>query len=93
MIVPTVDDMFSAAPSPTRALCVLERNVTEFLWNGGESNRRHPMMDGASLAQQHVKGQVRLIPKKDKPRTIGGARPITLQNADTRLTPTCLHGG
>ena len=33
------------------------------------------------MPQSWKQGQVRLIPKKDKPRTIGDARPITLLNA------------
>ena len=34
------------------------------------------------MPQSWKQGQVRLISKKDKPQTIGDARPITLLNAD-----------
>ena len=37
------------------------------------------------MPQSWKQGQVRLIPKKDKPRTIGDARPITLLNADYKI--------
>ena len=50
MILPTVDYVLSAAPAPTRALCLLERNITEFLWNDPDGNRRRPMVDRVTLA-------------------------------------------
>ena len=50
MIVPTVDDVLSAAPAPTRALCLLEKRVTEFLWDGADGNKHRPMVDCATLA-------------------------------------------
>ena len=37
------------------------------------------------MPQSWKQGQVQLIPKKDKPRTIGDARPITLLNADYKI--------
>ena len=40
MIVPTVDHVLSAAaPPPTHALCLLERTITQFLWDGVDGNR------------------------------------------------------
>ena len=57
MIVPTVDDVLSPPP-PTHALWLLERTITQFLWDGGDGNRRRPMVDGATLAQPHVNGGV-----------------------------------
>ena len=56
MIVPTVDYVLSAAPAPSRALCLLERNITEFLWNDPDGNRRRPMVDCATLARLHDHG-------------------------------------
>ena len=50
MILPTVDHVLSAAPAPTRALCLLEKNITQFLWDGPDGNRRRPMVDHAILA-------------------------------------------
>ena len=50
MILPTVDHVLSAAPAPTRALCLLEKNITQFLWDGADGNRRRPMVDRATLA-------------------------------------------
>ena len=50
MILPTVDYVLSAAPAPTRALCLLEKNITQFLWDGADGNRRRPMVDRATLA-------------------------------------------
>ena len=37
------------------------------------------------MPQSWKQGQMRLIPKKDKPRTIGDARPITLLNVDHKM--------
>ena len=48
MIVPTVDYVLSAPPP--RALCLLERTITQFLWDGADGNGRCPMVDGATLA-------------------------------------------
>ena len=48
--------MLSAAPAPTRALCLLEKNITQFLWDGLDGNRRRPMVDHATLAQPHIHG-------------------------------------
>ena len=48
----------AAATVPTHALCVLKKSVTEFMWNGADSNRRRPMVDGTTLAQPHVNGGV-----------------------------------
>ena len=56
MILPTVDYVLSAAPAPSRALCLLERNITEFLWNDPDGNRRRPMVDCATLARPHNRG-------------------------------------
>ena len=56
MIVPTVDYVLSAAPPPTRALCLLERTITQFLWDGGDANRRHLIVDGTTFAWPHVNG-------------------------------------
>ena len=56
MILPTVDYVLSAAPAPSRALCLLERNITEFLWNGVDGNRRRLMVDRATLARPHDRG-------------------------------------
>ena len=56
MILPTVDYALSAAPAPTRALRLLERNITEFLWNDPDGNRRRPMVDRATLARPHDRG-------------------------------------
>ena len=42
MILPTVDYVLSAAPAPTRALCLLEKSIAQFLWDGPDGNRRHP---------------------------------------------------
>ena len=50
MILPTVDHVLSAAPAPSHALRLLEKNITEFLWNGADGNRRRPMVDRATLA-------------------------------------------
>ena len=51
MILPTVDRVLSAAaPAPTRALCLLEKNITQLLWDGADGNRRRPMVDRATLA-------------------------------------------
>ena len=36
--------------APSRALRLLERNITEFLWNDPDGNRRRPMVDRATLA-------------------------------------------
>ena len=56
LIVPTVDYVLSAAPAPSRALCLLERNITEFVWNDPDGNRRRPMVDRATLARPHDRG-------------------------------------
>ena len=56
MIVPTVDEVLSAVPASSRALCLLERNITEFLWNDPDGNRRGPMVDRATLARPHNRG-------------------------------------
>ena len=56
MIVPTVDYVLSPPP-PTHALCLLERTITQSLWDG-DGNRRHHMVDDATLAQPHVNGGV-----------------------------------
>ena len=56
MILPTVDYVLSAAPAPSHALCLLERNITEFLWNDPDSNRRRSMVDRATLARPHNRG-------------------------------------
>ena len=56
MILPTVDYVLSAAPAPTRALCLLEKNITQFLWDGADGNRRRPMVDRATLARPHIHG-------------------------------------
>ena len=37
------------------------------------------------MPQSWKQGQVRLIPNKNKPQTIGDARPITLFNADYKI--------
>ena len=50
MILPTVDYVLSAAPAPTRALCLLEKRVTEFLWDGADGSKHRPMVDCATLA-------------------------------------------
>ena len=50
MILPTVDYVLSAAPVPTHALCLLERNIMQFLWDGPDGNRQRPMVDRATLA-------------------------------------------
>ena len=65
MIVPTVDYVLSAAPAPSRALCLLERNITEFLWNDPDGNRRRPMVDRATLARPHDRGGVNCPLVKD----------------------------
>ena len=54
MIVPTVDYVLS--PPTTHALCLLERTITQFLWDGADGNRQRPMVDGTTLAQPHVNG-------------------------------------
>ena len=56
MILPTVDYVLSAAPAPTRALCLLERNITQFLWDGPDGNRWRPMVNRATLARPHING-------------------------------------
>ena len=56
MILPTVDHVLSAAPAPTHALCLLEKNITQFLWDGPDGNRRRPMVDRATLARPHIHG-------------------------------------
>ena len=56
MILPTVDYVLSAAPAPTHALCLLEKNITQFLLDGPEGNRRRPMVDHATLARPHIHG-------------------------------------
>ena len=45
----------------TRALCLLERTITQFLWDGGDGNRRCPMVDGTTLAWPHVNGGVNCL--------------------------------
>ena len=57
MIVSTVDYVLSPPPAP-RALCLLERTITQFLWDGGDGNRWYPMVDGTTLAQPPVNGGV-----------------------------------
>ena len=44
----------AAATVPTHALCVLKKSVTEFMWNGADSNRRRPMVDGTTLERPCV---------------------------------------
>ena len=56
MILPTVDYVLSAAPAPTHALCLLKRNIMQFLWDGPDSNRWRPMVDCATLARPHIHG-------------------------------------
>ena len=56
MILPTVDHVLSAAPAPTHALCLLEKNITQFLWDGADGNRRRPMVDHTTLARPHIHG-------------------------------------
>ena len=56
MILPTVHHVLSAAPAPTHALCLLEKNITQFLWDGPDGNRRRPMVDCATLARPHIHG-------------------------------------
>ena len=56
MTLPTVEYVLSAAPAPSRALCLLERSITEFLWNDPDGNRRRPMVDRATLARPHGRG-------------------------------------
>ena len=65
MIVPTVDYVLSVAPAPTRALHLLEKSVTEFMWNDPDGNRRRPMVDRATFAQPHVNGGVNYPLVKD----------------------------
>ena len=54
MILPTVDYVLSAAPAPTHALCLLEKRVTEFLWDGADGSKHHPMVYCATLARPHT---------------------------------------
>ena len=54
MILPTVDHVLSAAPAPTHALCLLEKSITQFLWDCADSNRWCPMVDHTTLAQPHI---------------------------------------
>ena len=54
MIVPTVYDVLS--PAPTLALCLPEKRVTEFLWDGADGSKYRPMVDCATLARPHVHG-------------------------------------
>ena len=56
MILPTVDHVLSAAPAPTWTLCLLEKNITQFLWDGPDGNRWHPMVDRATLARPYIHG-------------------------------------
>ena len=65
MILPIVDDVLPAAPAPSRALCLLERNITEFLWNDPDGNRRRPMVDRATLARPHDRGGLNCPLAKD----------------------------
>ena len=65
MIVPTVDDVLSAPPAPSHALRLLERNITEFLWNDPDGNRRRPMVDRATLARPHDRGGLNCLLVKD----------------------------
>ena len=65
MIWLTVDYVLSAPQALTHARCVLERNITEILWNGADGNRQRPMVDGATLAQPLVSGGVNCPSVKD----------------------------
>ena len=56
MIVLTVDNVLSAAPAPTRALCLLEKRVTEFLWDGADGSKHCPMVDCPTTARPHIHG-------------------------------------
>ena len=42
--------------APTRALCLLEKNISQFFWDGPDGSRRRPMVDRATLAQPHIHG-------------------------------------
>ena len=53
MILPIVDHVLSAPPAPTRALCLLEKNISQFLWDGPDGNRWHPMVDRATGTTTH----------------------------------------
>ena len=35
---------------------MLEKNITQFLWDGADGNRRCPMVDRATLARPHIHG-------------------------------------
>ena len=37
-------------------MCLLERSITQFLWDGPDGNRRRPMVDRATLARPHAHG-------------------------------------
>ena len=74
MIVPTVDYVLSAEPAPSHALSLLERNITEFLWNGPDGNRRRPMVDCATLARPHNRDGLNCPLVKD----IGDCRIVAL---------------
>ena len=77
MIVPIVDDVLSAAPAPSHALRLLERNITEFMWNDPDGNRRRPMVDRATLARPHDRGGLNC--------------PLVKDIADSRRVALCMH--
>ena len=82
MILPTVDHVLSAAPAPTRALCLLEKNITQFLWDGPDDNRRRPMVDRATLARPHIHGGLNCPLVKD----IADSRRVALWTCALYLT-------
>ena len=65
MIPATVDDVLSAPQAPTHALSLLEKRVTEFMWNGADGNRRRPMVDSATLARPHNRSGLKCPLVKD----------------------------
>ena len=48
--------------------------MTEFLWDGADGNKHHPMVDCATLAQPHIHGGLNCPLVKH----IGGSRRVAL---------------